>query len=45
MKNDDEDLSARRRRERSIVMALILGAFVILMFLITLSRIRQGMGG
>lgn len=53
MKHDDEDLIRSRREEelvrsrqksRAIVMALLLGGLVVLIFLITLTRIRQGMG-
>ncbi|MFL0414861.1 hypothetical protein [uncultured Sphingomonas sp.] len=43
MKNDDEDLIRRRQKSRAIVMALLLGAFVILVFLISLVKIREGM--
>ncbi len=43
MKNDDKDLIRRRQKSRAIVMALLLGAFVILVFLISLVKIREGM--
>ena len=40
---DDEDLIRRRQRGRAIVVALLLGALVVLIFAITLVKIRQGM--
>ena len=40
----DEELIRRRQRARAIVVALLLGAFVVLIFLITIAKIRQGMG-
>lgn len=40
----DEDLIRARQRGRAIVMALILGAFVVLIFFITLAKIRAGEG-
>ncbi|MBN2973791.1 hypothetical protein JW805_17425 [Roseomonas aeriglobus] len=40
----NEELEIRRRQKsRSIVMAVLLGAFVILMFAITISKIKAGM--
>jgi hypothetical protein len=39
----DEDLVRRRQRGRAIVMALLLGFLVILIFAITLAKIRAGM--
>jgi hypothetical protein len=38
MVRDDEDLIRRRQRERARIMALLLGAFVILMFFITMAK-------
>ena len=43
MTPDDEDLVRRRQRSRAIVTALLLGAMVVLLFGITLAKIRQGM--
>ena len=37
MKHEDEVL--RRQRERSRIMALLLGAFVVLLFFITIAKI------
>ena len=42
MTPDHEDLIRRRQRGRAIVMALILGAFVLLTFLISIAKIRAG---
>ncbi|MHA6722052.1 hypothetical protein [Sphingomonas sp. RS2018] len=39
---DQNDLRARQR-SRARVMALLLGAFCLLMFFITISKIRAGM--
>jgi hypothetical protein len=39
---NDEDLIRARQRSRSIVMALLLGAFVILMFAIAIVKIKAG---
>ena len=39
-----EDLVRRRQRARARVMALLLGAFVILVFLIALVKISAGHG-
>ena len=38
MTHDEEEVIRKRQRERSRVMALLLGAFVILMFAITLAK-------
>ena len=38
-----QDLIRRRQKARALVMALLLGAFVILVFAIALTKIRQGM--
>ena len=42
MTPDDEDLVRRRQKGRAIVMALILGAFALLVFFISIAKIRQG---
>ncbi|MCM8730489.1 hypothetical protein ACFO8O_05840 [Hephaestia sp. GCM10023244] len=42
-RDDDEDLIRQRQRSRSIVMAVLLGAFVILMFGISIVKIKAGM--
>ena len=42
MTPDDEDLVRSRQRGRAIVMALLLGGFVVLVFFITLAKIRAG---
>src|SRR3546814_5292890 len=42
-RRDDEDLIRKRQRSRSIVMAVLLGAFVILMFGIAIVKIKAGM--
>ncbi len=39
---DEQDLIRKRQRGRSIVMALLLGAFVILMFGIAIVKIKAG---
>lgn len=38
----DEDLIRSRQRGRAIVMALLLGGFVILVFFISIAKIRAG---
>jgi hypothetical protein len=43
MTPDEQDLVRQRQRGRARVMALLLGAFVILIFAIALIKIRQGM--
>lgn len=43
MNKDDEELIRQRQKGRAIVMALLLGAFVILVFAITLVKIKAGM--
>jgi hypothetical protein len=40
---DDEELIRRRQKSRATVMALLLGAFVILVFAISIVKIRAGM--
>lgn len=42
MRQDDEDLVRARQRSRAIVMAVLLGLFVILVFAISLVKIQQG---
>ena len=44
MNRQDEDLVRSRQRGRAIVMALLLGGFVVLVFFITLAKIRAGHG-
>jgi hypothetical protein len=39
----DEDLVRARQRSRSLIMALLLGAFAILMFAISIAKIKAGM--
>ncbi|WP_260597012.1 hypothetical protein [Sphingomonas endolithica] len=39
----NDDMIRARQRSRALVMGLILGAFVILVFAITISKIRAGM--
>ncbi|MFD1788129.1 hypothetical protein ACFSC3_11150 [Sphingomonas floccifaciens] len=43
MTPNEESEVRRRQKSRSIVMAVLLGAFVILMFAITISKIKAGM--
>ncbi len=45
MSPDDQELIRRRQRGRAIVLALLLGGLVILIFAITLAKIRMGMVG
>ena len=40
----EDDLIRARQRARAKVMALLLGALVVLLFLITIVKIRAGMG-
>jgi hypothetical protein len=42
MQNDDDQIRARQR-SRAVVMAVLLGAFVILVFAISIVKIRAGM--
>jgi hypothetical protein len=39
----DQDLIRRRQKGRAIVMGLLLGALVVLIFAITISKIKLGM--
>lgn len=41
----ESELIRARQRARARVMALLLGGFCILMFAITIAKIRAGMGG
>ncbi|MEG3149051.1 hypothetical protein U1769_04055 [Sphingomonas sp. ZT3P38] len=41
MPNDDDQIRARQR-SRAIVMGVLLGAFAILVFAITIAKIRAG---
>lgn len=41
--NDDDDLIRKRQHGRATVMALLLGALVVLIFAISITRIREGM--
>ncbi len=43
MTPDDQDEYRARQKSRARVMALLLGAFVILMFAITITKIKAGM--
>ncbi|MEH3122626.1 MAG: hypothetical protein PGN16_11695 [Sphingomonas phyllosphaerae] len=43
MTEDEQNLIRRRQKSRAIVVALLLGAFVVLVFFITIARIKQGM--
>ena len=43
MTPEEQELVRRRQKSRALVMALLLGAFVILIFAIALTKIRQGM--
>ncbi|MFG6283028.1 hypothetical protein [Sphingomonas sp. S6] len=43
MTPDDQDLIRHRQQSRARVMALLLGAFVILVFAIAIVKIREGM--
>ncbi|MDF2494347.1 hypothetical protein [Sphingomonas sp.] len=40
---DDRDLIQRRQKSRAIVMAVLLGAFVVLVFAISIVKIREGL--
>lgn len=43
MKHDDQDLVRHRQLGRAKVMAVLLGALVLLIFAVSITRIRQGM--
>ncbi|MDF2604498.1 MULTISPECIES: hypothetical protein [Sphingomonas] len=40
---DDRDLIRRRQKSRAVVMAVLLGAFVVLVFAISIVKIREGL--
>jgi hypothetical protein len=42
-RNDVDDLIRKRQKGRATVVALLLGAFVVLIFFITIAKIKQGM--
>ncbi len=42
MTPDEEKLVRARQKSRSLVMALILGALVVLFFLVTIAKIQAG---
>ncbi|MCW6534992.1 hypothetical protein [Sphingomonas lycopersici] len=42
MKRDEEDLIRQRQKGRAIVMAVLLGGFVLLVFAITIVKIKAG---
>ncbi len=42
MTPEEQDLIRRRQRSRSIVLGLLLGALVLLVFAITITKIREG---
>jgi hypothetical protein len=43
MTPDDQDLIRRRQQSRARIMALLLGAFVVLLFAVSIVKIRQGL--
>jgi hypothetical protein len=43
MTPDDRDLIRQRQKSRALILALLLGALVILVFAITIAKIRAGM--
>ena len=45
MTPEEQDLIRRRQRSRALVVALLLGAFVILIFAISITKIQLGMHG
>ena len=40
---EDQDLIRQRQKSRALILALLLGALVILVFAITIAKIRAGM--
>lgn len=42
MNEDEQDMVRRRQKSRALVMALLLGAFVILIFAISIVKIQAG---
>lgn len=45
MSPDDEDLVRRRQKSRALVLALLLGALVVLIFAISIVKIQSGIQG
>ena len=43
MTPDDQDLIRRRQRSRALIVALLLGALVLLIFAISIAKIQLGM--
>ena len=43
MTPDDQDIVRQRQRSRSLVLAVLLGALVILIFAVSIVKIQQGM--
>jgi hypothetical protein len=41
---NDQDLIRKRQKARALVVALLLGALVILIFAISIAKIQMGMG-
>ena len=44
MTPDTEDLIRRRQRDRARIMAVLLGAFVVLIFFVAIVKIKDGIG-
>jgi len=42
MTPDDEDLIRRRQKSRALVMGLLLGALVVLIFAVSIAKIKGG---
>ena len=42
MTPDEQDMIRRRQRSRAIVMALLLGALVVLIFAVSIAKIKAG---
>jgi hypothetical protein len=42
MTPDDQDMIRRRQKSRAIVMALLLGALVVLIFAVSIAKIKAG---
>jgi hypothetical protein len=42
MTPDDQDLIRQRQKSRAIVMALLLGAMVVLIFAVSIAKIKAG---
>lgn len=45
MTPDQEELVRRRQKGRAIVMAVLLGAFALLVFAISIAKIKEGHAG